>query len=145
MRLWSQTPHLAQDTGLVAHGAPRVGEADRKVKRGQDRNGGRISGAEVQSRIAAAMVCVDDIAMLVVHPDSELEAAPEQEQMPSGAAAYIDHPHPVRDDVVKKFELGPQEGLDLGRLCGRIQSPIQQASRVDFFVCHESSRETTVA
>jgi hypothetical protein len=45
--------------------------------------------------------------------------------MASGAAANIDYPHPFRDDVVKEVELGVQEGLDLGRLRGRIQSPIQ--------------------
>jgi hypothetical protein len=45
--------------------------------------------------------------------------------MPSRAAANIDHAHPLRHDVVKEVELSAQEGLDLGRLRSRIQSPIQ--------------------
>jgi hypothetical protein len=45
--------------------------------------------------------------------------------MPPGAAANVDHPHPLRDDGVKEVELGTQEGLDLRRLRGRVQSPSQ--------------------
>ena len=125
MRLGSESPHLPQDAGLVTHGAPSVGEAHREVKRSPDGNGGRIGGDEVQVAATGATVRLGDVAMLIVHPDPESEAVPEQEQMPSGAAANIDHPHPFRDDVEKEVELDAQEGLDLGRLRGRIQSPIQ--------------------
>jgi hypothetical protein len=45
--------------------------------------------------------------------------------MASGAAANINHLHAFRDQVVKKVELGAQEGLDLGRLCRRIEGPSQ--------------------
>jgi len=63
--------------------------------------------------------------MLIVHPEAESEAVPKQEQMSSGAAANIDNPHPFRDDLVEEVQFGAQECLDLGRLRGRIQSPIQ--------------------
>jgi hypothetical protein len=45
--------------------------------------------------------------------------------MASGAAANINHLHALHDHVVKKVKLGAQERLDLGRLRGRIQGPIQ--------------------
>jgi len=84
-----------------------------------------MSNRRSQVATSGATVRLGDVAMLIVHPDPESEAVPEQEQMPSGAAANIDHPHPFRDDVEKEVELDAQEGLDLGRLRGRIQSPIQ--------------------
>jgi hypothetical protein len=79
----------------------------------------------VQVAGAGATVCLGDVATFIVDSDPKSEALPEHEKMPAGAAANIDHPHPFRDDVVKEIELGTQEGLDLRRLCGRIQSPIQ--------------------
>jgi hypothetical protein len=57
--------------------------------------------------------------------------------MPTRATANIDHAHPLRHNVVKEVELSAQEGSDLGRLRGRIQSPIQKATCVDFIVRHE--------
>jgi hypothetical protein len=58
--------------------------------------------------------------------------------MPTRTTANIDHAHPLRHNVVKEVELSAQEGSDLGRLRGRIQSPIQKATCVDFIVRHES-------
>jgi hypothetical protein len=43
----------------------------------------------------------------------------------AGAAADVDHSHVFRDHLLKKVELGTQEGPDLVRLRGRIESPIQ--------------------
>ena len=94
MRLGSHSPHLPQDAGLVTHRPPGVGEAHGEVKRCQNGNGGRIAGDEVQRATAGATVRLGDVAILIVHSDPESEAVPEQEQMPSGAAANIDHPHP---------------------------------------------------
>jgi hypothetical protein len=45
--------------------------------------------------------------------------------MPPGAAADIEDPHPVLYYLVQEIELGAHEGLDLGRLRGWIQSPVQ--------------------
>jgi hypothetical protein len=63
--------------------------------------------------------------MLIVHPEPESETVVELEQMPSGPAANVNHPHAFRDHVVKKVVFSAQEGLDLGRLRGRIQSRLQ--------------------
>jgi hypothetical protein len=63
--------------------------------------------------------------MLIVHPDPESESVPEQDQMPSGAAAQVHDPHPFLYDIVQQIELGAQERLDLCWLRGRIQSPFQ--------------------
>jgi hypothetical protein len=66
-----------------------------------------------------------DVAVLVVDAYPESESAADHEEMTPRTAADIDHPHPVRNDVLKQIELGAKEGLDLRRLRGRIQSPIQ--------------------
>jgi hypothetical protein len=68
---------------------------------------------------------LSDVAALIVHSDAKSEAAPDQKQVPPGATANVNHSLPLRDDVVKPGEFGPQNGLDLGRLRGRIQSPVQ--------------------
>jgi hypothetical protein len=60
------------------------------------------------------------VAPLIVHPDSEAESVPEQDQMPPGAAAHIDDPHPFLDDAAQEIELGAQEGPDLRWLRGWI-------------------------
>jgi hypothetical protein len=59
------------------------------------------TGEEMQVAAGATMR-LGDVATLRVHPDSESEAVPEQEQMASGAAAHIDHPHPFRDELAKE-------------------------------------------
>ena len=125
MRVRSQSPHLPEDAGLVTHGPPSVREADREVECGHDGNGSRIGGDEMQVANGGSTVRLGDVAMLIVYTDPESEAVPKQEQMPSGATATIDDPHPFPDDVLKEIEFGTQEGLNLGRLRGRIQSPIQ--------------------
>ena len=124
MRLGSQSPHLAQDAGLVTHGPPRVRETDRAVKRSHEGNSGCISDYEVQVARAGPSRRLGYVAMLIVHPDPESESVPEQDQMASGTAAHIEDPHPLLHDIVQEVELGAQEGLDLRRLRGRIQSPL---------------------
>ena len=124
MGLGSHSPHLPQNTCLVTHGPPSVREAHREIKRSQDGNDGRIGGDEVQVATARATVCLGDVATLIVHSDAESEAVLEQEQVPAGATANIDHPHPFRDDFVKEVELGVQEG-DTVRIAGVVANALR--------------------
>jgi len=59
--------------------------------------------------------------------------------MPPCPTAEINHPHPIQDEIAEQIDLGLQERADLGRLCRRVQGPVQQTTSIDLFVGHNHS------
>src|SRR5437870_4238757 len=72
-RSWSgrQPPHLAYDTGFVAHRAPRVRQASGEVKADAERNGRRIPRDELQLASVHTSARLDHIGVLVIHTDAD--------------------------------------------------------------------------
>src|SRR5215475_6049884 len=96
---------FSEDAELVVHRPPGVREADCEVKGRHDRHGCRIPGDEVQGATTSMTVRRCDVGMLIVHPDPEPEAIPEQKQVPPGSTANIENAHVFGYNLLQEFKL----------------------------------------
>ena len=94
-----QSPHLAQDTRLVAHGAPGVGQAHREVERTRERDGGGVRHEETEVWRRVRPVGLGDVLRFVVEADTGSDVLVETDQVAPHAATEIHDATPWRNQT----------------------------------------------